>query len=151
MDKVTGQCPQTTTFLKRKESRSGYRTEVLPLTSLTPYRWAKPALQTNRSTLPRSCAPCSVHATSFPQTQTDRFAILTQNGTQRPNDLRPWPTAPVKWGGGGWGQRVENINVCNMNEHTSSCHARESAREGQREREIERERGGGRGEKREKN
>ena len=23
MDKVTGQCPQTTTFLKRKESRSG--------------------------------------------------------------------------------------------------------------------------------
>ena len=36
MDKVTGQCPQTTTFLKRKESR--YRTEVLPLTSLTPYR-----------------------------------------------------------------------------------------------------------------
>ena len=38
MDKVTRQCPQTTTFLKRKESRSGYRTEVLPLTSLTPYR-----------------------------------------------------------------------------------------------------------------
>ena len=37
-DKVTRQCPQTTTFLKRKESRSGYRTEVLPLTSLTPYR-----------------------------------------------------------------------------------------------------------------
>ena len=28
MDKVTRQCPQTTTFLKRKESRS----EVLPLT-----------------------------------------------------------------------------------------------------------------------
>ena len=43
MDKVTGQCPQTTTFLKRKESRSGYRTEVLPLTNLTPYRWATPA------------------------------------------------------------------------------------------------------------
>ena len=30
--KVTGQCPQTRTFLKRKEGRS-----------LTPYRWAKPA------------------------------------------------------------------------------------------------------------
>ena len=30
-------CPQTTTFLKRKESRSGIETEVLPLTSLTPY------------------------------------------------------------------------------------------------------------------
>ena len=36
MDKITGQCPQTTTFLNRKESRSKrYRTEVLPLTSLT--------------------------------------------------------------------------------------------------------------------
>ena len=44
MDKVTGQCPQTTTFLKRKESRSGIETEVLPLTNLTPYRWAKPVL-----------------------------------------------------------------------------------------------------------
>ena len=35
-DKVTRQCPQTRTFLKRKEKR--YRTEVLLLTSLTPYR-----------------------------------------------------------------------------------------------------------------
>ena len=38
MDKVTGQCPQTTTFLKRKESRSGieprsfaYQPNALPL------------------------------------------------------------------------------------------------------------------------
>ena len=36
MDKVTGQCPQTTTFLKRKESRSGieprfFRLPALPL------------------------------------------------------------------------------------------------------------------------
>ena len=38
MDKVTGQCPQTTTFLKRKESRSGieprssaYQPTALPL------------------------------------------------------------------------------------------------------------------------
>ena len=38
-DKVTRQCPQTTTFLKRQKSR----TEVLLGTSLTPYRWAKPA------------------------------------------------------------------------------------------------------------
>ena len=37
MDKVTGQCPQTTTFLKRKENRSGIEREVLPLSSLTPY------------------------------------------------------------------------------------------------------------------
>ena len=35
-NKVTRPFPQTTTFLKRKESRSGSRTEVLPLTSLTP-------------------------------------------------------------------------------------------------------------------
>ena len=37
-NKVTRRCPQTTTPLKRKESRSG-----IELTSLTPYRWAKPA------------------------------------------------------------------------------------------------------------
>ena len=40
-DKVTRQCPQTTTFLKRKESRSG-GTEPRPFcflhTRLTPYR-----------------------------------------------------------------------------------------------------------------
>ena len=38
MDKVTGQCPQTTTFLRRKESRSGIEPKVLLLTNLTPYR-----------------------------------------------------------------------------------------------------------------
>ena len=35
MDKVTGQCPQTTAFWKRKENRSGIEPEVLPLTNLT--------------------------------------------------------------------------------------------------------------------
>ena len=35
-DKVTRQCPQTTTFEERGEPK-WYRTEVLPLTSLTPY------------------------------------------------------------------------------------------------------------------
>ena len=30
-------------LLKRKESRIGFEPEVLLLTSLTPYRWAKPA------------------------------------------------------------------------------------------------------------
>ena len=44
MDKVTGPCPQTTTFEEKGEPKR-YRTEVLPLTSLTPYRWAKPALE----------------------------------------------------------------------------------------------------------
>ena len=43
MDKVTRQCPQTTTFEEKGEPKR-YGTEVLPLTSLTPYRWAKPAL-----------------------------------------------------------------------------------------------------------
>ena len=37
-DKVIRPCPQTTTFEEKGKSRSGYRTEVLPLTSLTPYR-----------------------------------------------------------------------------------------------------------------
>ena len=36
-DKVTRQCPQTTTFEKKGEPK-WYRTEVLPLTSLPPYR-----------------------------------------------------------------------------------------------------------------
>ena len=36
-DKVTRQCPQTTTFEKKGEPKR-YRTEVLLLTSLPPYR-----------------------------------------------------------------------------------------------------------------
>ena len=35
-DKVTRQCPQTTTFEEKGEPK-WFRTEVLPLTSLTPY------------------------------------------------------------------------------------------------------------------
>ena len=42
-DKVKRQCPQTTTFEEKGEPKR-YRIEVLPLTSLTPYRQAKPAL-----------------------------------------------------------------------------------------------------------
>ena len=36
-DKVTRQCPQTTTFEEKGEPKR-IRTEVLPVTSLTPYR-----------------------------------------------------------------------------------------------------------------
>ena len=36
-DKVTGECPQTTTFEEKGEPKRN-RTEVLLLTSLTPYR-----------------------------------------------------------------------------------------------------------------
>ena len=36
-DKVTRQCPQTPTFEEKRE-RKRYRTEILPLTSLPPYR-----------------------------------------------------------------------------------------------------------------
>ena len=36
-DKVTRLCPQTTTF-EEKEEPKRYQTEVLPLTSLPPYR-----------------------------------------------------------------------------------------------------------------
>ena len=38
MDKVTGQCPQNHDLLEEKGEPKRYRTEVLPLTSLTPYR-----------------------------------------------------------------------------------------------------------------
>ena len=41
-DKVTRRCPETTTFLKRKEKPKRNRTEVLLLTSLMPCRLAKP-------------------------------------------------------------------------------------------------------------
>ena len=48
MDKVTRQCPQTTTFLKRKESRSGIepRSFRLPAYRLTarPNRLSQPSL-----------------------------------------------------------------------------------------------------------
>ena len=36
-DKVTRPCPQTTTFEEKREPKR-YRTDVLPLTSLPPYR-----------------------------------------------------------------------------------------------------------------
>ena len=41
-DKVTGQCPQTTTLEEKGEPKR-IRTEVPLFTNLTPYRWAKPA------------------------------------------------------------------------------------------------------------
>ena len=41
-DKVTRQCPQTTTFAEKGETKRN-RTEVLLLTSLTSHRQAKPA------------------------------------------------------------------------------------------------------------
>ena len=41
-DKVTRQCPQTTTFEEKGEPKQ-IRTDVPLLTSLTPYRWAKQA------------------------------------------------------------------------------------------------------------
>ena len=41
-DKVTRQCPQTTTFEEKGEPKR-IRTEVPLLTSLTPNRWVKPA------------------------------------------------------------------------------------------------------------
>ena len=41
-DRVTRQCPQTTNFEEKGEPKQ-IRTEVPLLTSLTPYRWTKPA------------------------------------------------------------------------------------------------------------
>ena len=42
-DKVTRQCPQTTTVSEEKGEPKRNRAEVLLLTSLTPYRSATPA------------------------------------------------------------------------------------------------------------
>ena len=42
-DKVIRPCPQTKTFEEKGELKR-HQTEVLPLTSLLPYHWAKPAL-----------------------------------------------------------------------------------------------------------
>ena len=41
-EKVTKQCPHTTTFQDKGEPKQ-IQTEVPPLASLTPYRYAKPA------------------------------------------------------------------------------------------------------------
>ena len=41
-DKVTRQCLQITTFEEKGQPKR-IQTEAPPLTSLTPYRWAKPA------------------------------------------------------------------------------------------------------------
>ena len=41
-DKVTRQCPETRIFEEKVEPKL-FRTEVPLLTSLTPYRWTKPA------------------------------------------------------------------------------------------------------------
>ena len=45
-DKVTRQCTRTTTFEEKGELKR-IRTEVLLLTNLTPYRWAKLAHKFN--------------------------------------------------------------------------------------------------------
>ena len=42
-DKVTRQCPQTTTFFKERGQPKRNLAEAVLLTSLMPYRWAKPA------------------------------------------------------------------------------------------------------------
>ena len=55
-DKVTRQCPQTPTFEEKGEPKR-IRTEVLLLTSLTPYRWAKPVHKRNVKMTARSYLP----------------------------------------------------------------------------------------------
>ena len=47
--KVTGQCPQTTTCFEEKGEPKRISTEVL--TSLTPYRWAKPSHSQERTSV----------------------------------------------------------------------------------------------------
>ena len=45
MDRVTRQCPQNHNLFEEKGEPKRFRTEVLPLTSRTPYRLAKPAYE----------------------------------------------------------------------------------------------------------
>ena len=45
MDKITRQCPQTTTFLKRKESRSGIEPRSLRLPAKRHTARPKPAIE----------------------------------------------------------------------------------------------------------
>ena len=63
-DKVTGQCPQNHNLSEEKGEPKRYRTEVLPLTNLTPYRYAKPYAPSYYILKPLgrgrpSCAPCT--------------------------------------------------------------------------------------------
>ena len=61
-DKVTRQSPQTPTFEAKGEPKQ-IQTEVPLLTSLTPYRWAKPA----HACSPQSCL-LNTHSYNYPPT-----------------------------------------------------------------------------------
>ena len=82
-DKVTRPCPQTTTFEKKGQPKR-YRTEVLPLTSLPPYRWAKPALATESST-------SSAKETRPPQARKVLHTRSTTTSLERYQILPPTP------------------------------------------------------------
>ena len=57
-DKVTRQCLAQTTTFEEKEDPKQIRTEVLLLTSLTPYRYAKPAHTPTLETMELYTDPC---------------------------------------------------------------------------------------------
>ena len=86
MDKVTRQCPQTTTFLKRKESRSG----------IEPRSFRLPAL------------PLGQTGSRYILYQTSR--LCTQ---QQANVSAEQVTFGVGWGGGGGGGGGERAGVIN--------------------------------------
>ena len=71
--KVTRQCPQITIFEKEGEPKRN-RTEVPVLTSLTPYRWAKPALLVSSDCLFTLyvCAPLRLVRNENKEQQTDQ-------------------------------------------------------------------------------
>ena len=50
-NKVTRPCPTNHNLSEEKGEPKRYRTEVLPLTSLQPYRWNKPALSCMGATM----------------------------------------------------------------------------------------------------
>ena len=66
-DKVTRQCPQTTTFEEKGEPKR-IQTKAPLLTSLTPYHWAKPALSLIIKEKPfkQVCTPSSIATGAVP-------------------------------------------------------------------------------------
>ena len=88
-DKVTRPCPQTTTFEEKGEPKR-YRTEVLPLTSLTPYHSAKPAHRPKgRWFVPNMSA---LHLRTSSPTSSSSSVILPQSSGVVSKSR--WPSCP---------------------------------------------------------
>ena len=91
MGKVTGQCPQITTFFEEKGEPKRYRTEVFPLTNLTPYRWAKPA---HKVTTSQATWQWILHHVSFSFSLFFNYYDFLSKPPPPPRPRPPSPTYP---------------------------------------------------------